>query len=79
MLDQKAGNVIAVKPHHTSQACHECGTVGSHSRWSQAEFHCVACGHRASADLNAVASGATARGGGGDARPVTREINAMVA
>ena len=53
MLEYKAGRVIAVPPHYTSQTCAGCGAVDSRSRRSQAVFHCVACGHADNADANA--------------------------
>ncbi len=56
MLDDKAANVITVNPAYTSLTCHECGTADSRNRKSRAEFHCMACGHADSADLNAAAN-----------------------
>ena len=53
MLTYKAGRLIAVNPAYTSQTCAACGTVDAKSRRSQAEFHCVACGHADNADMNA--------------------------
>jgi putative transposase len=47
------GWVLAVPAHHTSQTCAECGNVAKENRKSQAEFHCVACGHENNADVNA--------------------------
>jgi putative transposase len=47
------GWVLAVPAHHTSQTCAECGHVAKENRKSQAEFHCVACGHENNADVNA--------------------------
>jgi putative transposase len=46
-------NVIAVDPRHTSQRCAQCGHVAAGNRVFQAEFRCLACGHRAHADVNA--------------------------
>ena len=40
-------------PRHTSQTCAACGEIHATSRQSQANFHCVACGHADHADLNA--------------------------
>jgi len=45
--------VVTVDPRHTSQTCAECGHVAADSRVSQAVFCCLACGHRAHADVNA--------------------------
>ncbi len=52
MLQYKT-TVILVNPKHTSQTCHECGTVDSVSRVSQSEYKCTSCGHEANADVNA--------------------------
>jgi putative transposase len=45
--------VIAVDPRHSSQRCAECGHTTAGNRVTQAEFRCLACGHRAHADVNA--------------------------
>jgi putative transposase len=45
--------VTAVNPRHTSQRCAECAHVAAGNRVTQAEFRCLACGHRAHADVNA--------------------------
>ena len=44
--------VIAVDPRNTSRRCprEECGHTSADNRTTQAEFHCVACGHTAHAD-----------------------------
>ncbi|WP_299752658.1 transposase [uncultured Tateyamaria sp.] len=47
------GEVIAVNAAHTSQTCAECGAVDKRSRQSQAQFVCVACGHRDNVNTNA--------------------------
>lgn len=47
------GTFVLVDPRNTSRRCNPCGHVSADSRKSQAEFHCVACGHRANADHNA--------------------------
>ena len=53
-LEQKApGRVEKVKAAYTSQTCNACKHIASESRKSQATFVCVACGHRANADVNA--------------------------
>ena len=53
-LDQKApGRVEKVKAAYTSQTCNACKHIAAESRKSQANFVCVACGHRANADVNA--------------------------
>ncbi|URM98074.1 transposase [Actinomadura madurae] len=51
--DKAPGRVIKVDPRYTSQTCHGCGHRASENRESQAVFWCVACGHRAHADVNA--------------------------
>jgi putative transposase len=45
--------VIAANPRHTSQRCAECGHTEAGNRVTQAAFSCLACGHRAHADVNA--------------------------
>jgi len=45
--------VIAVDPRHTSRRCAHCGHTAAGNRVTQAEFRCLACGHRAHADVNA--------------------------
>ena len=45
--------VVEVDPAYSSQTCAECGHVAAESRRSQETFVCVACGHRANADVNA--------------------------
>jgi putative transposase len=45
--------VVTVDPRHTSQMCAECHHVEAGNRVSQAVFCCLACGHRAHADINA--------------------------
>ncbi|MDA8317661.1 MAG: transposase [Actinomycetota bacterium] len=45
--------VVRVDPAYTSQTCAHCGHVARESRESQAAFSCVACGHKANADINA--------------------------
>ena len=85
MLEYKAYRVIAVDPRYTSQTCAACGHVDARSRRTRDRFHCVACGHADHADLNAAANilasgtGASARGGGGGARPVNRENDRRLA
>jgi putative transposase len=76
-LEQKAsGRVEKVKAAYTSQTCNACRHIASESRKSQATFVCVACGHRANADVNAarnIAAGhaVTARG---DRRVLARSV-----
>jgi putative transposase len=76
-LEQKAsGRVEKVKAAYTSQTCNACRHIASQSRKSQATFACVACGHRANADVNAarnIAAGpaVTARG---DRRVLARSV-----
>ncbi|GAA1879293.1 transposase [Actinomadura bangladeshensis] len=79
--DKAPGRVVRVDPAYTSQTCNACGYRARDNRESQAVFRCVACGHRANADVNAArnikdtAVGRTvaARGGRAAARPVNRE------
>ena len=47
------GTFALVDPRNTSRRCNPCGHVSADSRKSQAEFHCVSCGHKANADHNA--------------------------
>jgi transposase len=76
-LEQKApGRVEKVRAAYTSQTCNACKHIASQSRKSQAIFVCVACGHRANADVNAarnIAAGqaVTARG---DLRVLARSV-----
>ena len=49
----KGGTFVLVDPRNTSRRCNPCGHVSADSRKSQAEFECVACGHKANADHNA--------------------------
>jgi putative transposase len=76
-LEQKApGRVEKVKAAYTSQTCNACKHIAAQSRKSQAIFVCVACGHRANADVNAarnIAAGhaVTTRG---DLRVLARSV-----
>ena len=81
-LEHKAPDrIIKVNPAYTSQTCNTCGNLAAESRQSQAVFSCVACGHRAHADVNAArnirdtAAGraVAARGGPPLGEPVNRE------
>jgi putative transposase len=45
--------LIKVAPQFSSQTCAECGHVDAGNRLSQAEFHCLRCGHEDNADHNA--------------------------
>jgi putative transposase len=45
--------LIKVNPAYTSQTCRNCGSVARENRKSQSEFHCLSCGHKANADINA--------------------------
>jgi len=47
------GRVAPVPPMHTSRTCAACGCVDAQSRYTQAGFCCVACGHTDHADVNA--------------------------
>ena len=63
--------VIAVSAAYTSQKCSGCGHTAPENRESQADFRCVACGHRRNADHNAainiLAAGTAVTGRGGTA------------
>lgn len=52
-MDASGGNLVIVPAAYTSQTCHQCGHVAKGNRDSQAVFHCVECGYRANADINA--------------------------
>jgi len=77
----EGGQVIGVPAAYSSQTCAECGVVDATSRRSQSEFECVACGHRANADVNA-ARVLLSRGSHGDSlwrdaargRPVKQKL-----
>ena len=76
-LEQKApGRVEKVKAAYTSQTCHACKHIASESRKSQATFVCVACGHRANADVNAARNIAAghAVAARGDLRVLARSV-----
>jgi transposase len=61
-LEHKAaGRVEKVNPAYTSQTCNVCGHCAPDNRESQAVFRCVACGHRANADVNAAVNIAAGR------------------
>ncbi|WP_460653337.1 RNA-guided endonuclease InsQ/TnpB family protein [Kribbella endophytica] len=61
-LEQKAaGRFEKINPAYTSQTCSVCGHRAPESRESQAVFRCVACGHRAHADVNAAINIAAGR------------------
>ena len=52
-MDANGGRLAVVSAAYTSQTCHKCGHVAKENRESQAVFHCVKCGHKANADVNA--------------------------
>ena len=67
------GKLVIVPAAYTSQTCHKCGHVAKGNRKSQAVFHCVECGYRANADVNAaenILSRALVKTGGGTALDV---------
>ena len=69
-MDANGGRLVIVPAAYTSQTCHQCGHVAKENRESQAVFHCVECGHKANADVNAamnILSRALAKTGGGTA------------
>ncbi|MEV6271676.1 transposase [Kribbella sp. NPDC051936] len=61
LTHKAAGRVEKVNPAFTSQTCSDCGHCAPESRESQAVFRCVACGHRAHADVNAAVNIAAGR------------------
>lgn len=68
-----SGKLVIVPAAYTSQTCHKCGHVAKGNRESQAVFHCVECGYRANADVNAaenILSRALAKTGGDTALDV---------
>lgn len=67
------GKLVIVPAAYTSQTCHKCGHVAKENRESQAVFHCVECGYRTNADVNAaenILSRALAKTGGDTALDV---------
>ncbi len=50
-MDWSGGLLLAVAAHHTSQTCPCCSHVAPENRRTQQQFLCVACGHRAHADV----------------------------
>ena len=52
-MDANGGKLVIVPAAYTSQTCHQCGHVAKENRDSQAVFHCVECGYKANADVNA--------------------------
>ena len=69
-MDANGGKLVIVPAAYTSRTCHKCGHVAKENRESQAVFHCVECGHKANADVNAamnILSRALAKTGGGTA------------
>jgi transposase len=59
--DKAPGRVEKVNAAYTSQTCCVCGHCAPGNRESQAVFRCVACGHRAHADVNAAVNIAAGR------------------
>ena len=83
-LAATGGTLVEVQAHYSSQTCPACGVVDAASRFGEV-FCCVACGHRAHADLNAAQvllsrrnGGDAGRGGYGDVRrPVKRQLRVV--
>lgn len=82
-LEWSGGKLVEVPAHYSSQQCSSCDHVDPKSRVSQAEFHCVVCGHSEHADINAAktlkkrrasAPGAAWGGYGARGRPTNQEI-----
>ena len=72
-MGANGGKLVIVPAAYTSQTCHKCGHVAKGNRESQAVFHCVECGYRANADVNAaenILSRALAKTGGDTALDV---------
>jgi transposase len=59
--DKAPRRVEKINPAYTSQTCGVCGHCAPGNRESQAVFRCIACGHRANADLNAAINIAAGR------------------
>jgi putative transposase len=77
----EGGTVIEVPAAYSSQTCAACGVVDVASRRSQAEFECVACGHRDHADVNAAkvlytrgTHGGAGCGGSATRRPAKQQL-----
>ena len=51
--EREGVKVIEVRAAYSSQTCAVCDNVNALNRKSQSEFECVACGHKANADVNA--------------------------
>ena len=49
-LEKTGGILEKVNPAYTSCQCPSCGCCDKRNRPQQAEFHCIACGHRQNAD-----------------------------
>ena len=49
-LEKTGGILEKVNPAYTSCQCPSCGCCDKRNRPKQAEFHCIACGHRQNAD-----------------------------
>jgi len=52
-LGWRGGKLILISPKNTSLKCRICSHIAEENRISQAEFHCIQCGHTENADLNA--------------------------
>ena len=80
-MDANGGNLVIVPAAYTSQTCHQCGHVASENRESQAVFHCVECGYKANADVNAamnILGRALSGTGGGTASDVEGRVGGPV-
>jgi putative transposase len=83
-LEATGGTLIEVPAYYSSQTCAACGVVDAASRVGGV-FSCVACGHRAHADLNAATvllsrgtRGGAGRGGVPDVKgPVKRQLRVV--
>jgi len=50
---RNADELIKVDPKHTSQKCSRCGYISKENRLKQAQFICIKCNYKATADYNA--------------------------
>ncbi len=69
--------IIAIDPAYTSLRCSECGYTDKKNRESQALFHCLSCGYKDNADVNAakniIAAGLVVQERGGQSHIVSNK------
>jgi putative transposase len=51
--ERSGARLVAINPAYTSQTCSQCKHCAPENRKNQADFQCVACGHKLNADHNA--------------------------